>query len=322
MSTTSTETRFAYEYMLGLNPSETPNAQRAPFKDVIRLRRIRERSGVFKLCPTFGIMSSLFFSLYPSIRNVLRCYATITAARSAVLTGKAAACVLGIPFLENTTNLKTVQLTLPGNMKPPARSQRSSYVSYTSRVLPERDIVVENGIRVTSIPRTFLDLVVYESEDIAASFIEAAYFYGRATKAGITHEIQHMPALKGKPRALRLLAMTRENSESLYETKARRMIEEADLACITSIETQAEVPCGNTTYRIDILINGYLGIEIDGRCKTAGRPEVLIDERIREKRIQNQGYLIIRYHPDELNSAFILDVVNVLTNCKQKLAAA
>lgn len=123
-----------------------------PSKDVIRLRRIRERTGVFKLCPTFGIMSSLFLSLYPSIRNVLRCYATITSARSAVLTGKAAACVLGIPFLENTANLKTVQLTLPKNMKPPARSQCISYVSYTSRVLSGRD------------------LVVYESEEVAASF--------------------------------------------------------------------------------------------------------------------------------------------------------
>lgn len=75
-------------------------------------------------------------------------------------------------------------------------------------------------------------------------FIEAAYFYRRATKAGITHEIQHMPALKGKPRTLALIATTGEDIESLYETKARRMIEQANLTCITSIETQMEVPCG------------------------------------------------------------------------------
>lgn len=36
---------------------------------------------------------------------------------------------------------------------------------------------------------------------------------------------------------------------------------------------------------------------------------------------KNQGYVIIRYHPDELNSAFIIDVVNILTNCKHKRAA-
>ncbi len=49
-----------------------------------------------------------YVRLFPSVRNIVRCYATIISTRSAVLTGTAAACVLGIPFLGNTSNLKTI----------------------------------------------------------------------------------------------------------------------------------------------------------------------------------------------------------------------
>ncbi|AKK04935.1 hypothetical protein CMUST_02955 [Corynebacterium mustelae] len=289
--------------------------------ELVYLRRGGQNtSGCVRLCPSWGVAHDRYVGLFPSVRNIVRCYATIISARSAVLTGTAAACVLGIPFLGNTSNLKTIYLTLPGRMKPSARYQWGGHVSYTARVLPECDIVYENGIRVTSIARTFLDLVVLESEEMAVSFIEAAFYLKRASKTQVMRELMRMPALHGKPRALRLVATTRENSESLYETKARLMIEYANLSCVESIETQAHVSCGGTVYRIDILINGFLGVEIDGRCKTRNNPHALINERVREKRIQNQGYIIIRYHPDELTSAFITDITRILTNHKRQAA--
>lgn len=289
--------------------------------ELVYLRRGDHRvAGCVTLCPTWGIAQTRLRGLFPSVRNILRCYTTIISTRSAVLTGTAAACVLGIPFLGNTSNLKTIYLTLPGRMKPPARYQWGAHVTYTARVLPECDIVYENGIRTTSIARTFLDLVVLESEEMAVSFIEAAFYLKRASKTQIMRELMRMPALTGKPRALRLVATTRENSESLYETKARLMIEHANLPCVESIETQAQVSCGGTVYRIDILINGFLGVEIDGRCKTKDNPLALIKERAREKNIQNQGYIIIRYHPDELTSTFITDITRILTNHTTKAA--
>ncbi|GAA1474852.1 hypothetical protein GCM10009621_19650 [Corynebacterium felinum] len=217
--------------------------------------------------------------------------------------------------------MKTVTVTLPGRMKPPARNQRGEHVTYSSRLLPPEDIVIENGIRVTSISRTFLDFVASGSKENALSFIEAAFYQKRTSKARVARDLKNMPKLAGKPDALALLSMARENSESLYETKARYMIEVAEIFGVESIETQAVVAFTDTTYRIDILINGFLGIEIDGRSKTKNNPEALIEERIREKRIQNRGYVMIRYHPDELTSGFISDIFNLLHN-HQKLKAA
>ncbi|MDF5819803.1 hypothetical protein P4N68_01745 [Corynebacterium felinum] len=293
----------------------------ALLQKLVYLRNVEPHRRCVRFCPTWGLYSSDYASLLPSVRNVLRCFAIALSRKSAVLSGEAAACVLGIPFLENNKLMKTVTVTLPGRMKPPARNQRGEHVTYSSRLLPPEDIVIENGIRVTSISRTFLDFVASGSKENALSFIEAAFYQKRTSKARVARDLKNMPKLAGKPDALALLSMARENSESLYETKARYMIEVAEIFGVESIETQAVVAFTDTTYRIDILINGFLGIEIDGRSKTKNNPEALIEERIREKRIQNRGYVMIRYHPDELTSGFISDIFNLLHN-HQKLKAA
>ncbi|GAA1471732.1 hypothetical protein GCM10009621_05210 [Corynebacterium felinum] len=185
-------------------------------------------------------------------------------------------------------------------MKPPAKNQRSPYVSYTSRLLPEEDIVEENGVRVTKISRTFVDLVAKEEdEDIAITFIEAAFTQGRITKIQAYADIKSMPSIAGKPRALELLKTAKEGSESLYETKARRLIERVldRIPEITSVEIQVPV----NQYRIDIVVNGFIGIEIDGRAKTRNNYHALEDERYREKIIQNLGYIIMRFRPEEVD---------------------
>ncbi|MDR7354803.1 hypothetical protein CFELI_02610 [Corynebacterium felinum] len=273
-----------------------------PFHALINLRKTTHdtTSSITKLASTQAINSAVFHRLVPSRRNLMRCYAVASTSRSAVLTGRAAACVLGIPFISNTTDFVTVQLTLPGTMKPPAKNQRSPYATYTSRLLPEKDIMEENGIRVTTIPRTFVDLVAKEEdEDTAMTFIEAAFYHRRISKIQAYAEIKSMPSITGKPRALELLATAQEGSESLYETKARRLIESVfdRIPELTSIEIQVPVQ----SYRIDIVVNGFIGIEIDGRAKTRNNYHALENERYREKIIQNHGYIIIRYHPEEVD---------------------
>ncbi|MDR7353669.1 hypothetical protein CFELI_11285 [Corynebacterium felinum] len=286
---------FYYTTILGLNEPTIP------YNHLLNLRKnLKLPPRIFRLAPTRAINFPTFSALKPSTQNLLRCYAVASTTRSAVLTGRAAACVLGIPFITNTKTLPTIHLTLPGKMKPPAQNKRNKHATYTSRLLPETDIIEENGIRTTTITRTFVDLVALETdEDIAMTFIEAAFHTKRITKNQALYELKNMPAIHGKPRAHQLLKTARTNSESLYETKARRLIEHAQhyIPEITSIDTQVIV----NSYRIDIVVNGFIAVEIDGRFKTRNNLNALENERFREKHIQNHGYIIIRYHPDEID---------------------
>ncbi|WIM70426.1 hypothetical protein [Corynebacterium suedekumii] len=75
------------------------------------------------------------------------------------------------------------------------------------------------------------------------------------------------------------------------------------------------------TYRVDLLINGWLVVEVDGEMKYRGAFGVTPDEAIRrerrrEKEIQNLGYVVLRISAADLRdpAGFLTLIADTLAN--------
>ena len=68
--------------------------------------------------------------------------------------------------------------------------------------------------------------------------------------------------------------------------------------------------------RVDLLLFGWLVVEIDGRELNDGGADsarVLFEERARETAILSMGYHILRFHPSELIDKLIPTIAVFLT---------
>ena len=81
--------------------------------------------------------------------------------------------------------------------------------------------------------------------------------------------------------------------------------------------------------RVDLLVNGFLVIEIDGFIKYDERflqergvtyRQVMEDERHRERQIQNQGYQVLRLAPGEVWRDLIAKVTEIMKQNPQRVS--
>ena len=93
--------------------------------------------------------------------------------RAAVICGKAAAAIRGIPIL-NLQHDTRVTLTLPGKPHTPSHNQWPIIAHYRRASLPDSDWEEVCGYRITTPERTFTDICAIDGELEGLAFIEAA----------------------------------------------------------------------------------------------------------------------------------------------------
>lgn len=109
------------------------------------------------------------------------------------------------------------------------------------------------------------------------------------------------PQFRGARAVREALGLFIPNAGSALESHARVLLVLSDVPGIESIAAQAAIrdPATGETYYVDLLINGWLIVEIDGDVKydgeTYGRTDdVIRAERSREKALQNTGRVVVR----------------------------
>ena len=109
------------------------------------------------------------------------------------------------------------------------------------------------------------------------------------------------PRFRGARAVREALGLSIPNAGSALESHARVLLVLSDVPGIESIAAQAAIrdPATGETYYVDLLINGWLIVEIDGDVKydgeTYGRTDdVIRAERSREKALQNTGRVVVR----------------------------
>lgn len=247
-----------------------------------------------RLCPEVVVRRDMWEKLPVWQQEEVRVQAVGMSVDRAVLVGRSAARVHGLPVPGRD---RFVELNLPGkNIRPPRR-QWPSGVKYWSGYLPEGQIQVVNGVRVTSIPRTLLDLARHQGIEEAIVTFDAALSMQGATKELLLDRFLAFGPVPGIRKARRALELADGRSESPLESWGRAQIVTAELPELESLEVQVNVLGGR--YRIDHVLNGDIANELHGDVKydnlTTGTGAIaqMRKDRDREREIQNAGFTML-----------------------------
>ena len=180
-------------------------------------------------------------------------------------------------------------ITIP---RPERRPHRTRLQLHTAR-LPATDIVVLQGVPVTAIARTLVDLCRHWPRLDAVCAVEDALRRNLVTKDEMessSHRLAHTPWII-RARARFWAADAR--SQSPLETQARLALHDARLPA-PEPQLMVELPTGDRAY-LDL---GYrrqrLAIELDGR-DVHSLPHAVFRDRARQNALISLGWTILRF---------------------------
>ncbi|MDU0479480.1 hypothetical protein QVA66_09535 [Staphylococcus chromogenes] len=234
--------------------------------------------------------------------------------RSAVLVGRSAAMVLGLPVLSRAKGSALVaELGYPGARKCGGVQRRAHDVKYRDHYLPPAQILEVRGVRVTSPAQTVIDCARFESFESALVVAEGALRRNPKLRDQIELLVAGMRGSPGLPRVRRRLRWASALSESATESRAKAQLIEAGILDTHKVMQNRELLVDGSRYRPDFLIDGWLIVEIDGEEKYFGKyappDEALRGERVREVKLQNAGYRVLRFGWAELEHRTMVEEV-------------
>ena len=257
---------------------------------VVDTRRLTHRSfpdGDFvELDPVIWFPADEWAGLAYHEKQWLRVEAVAMTSASAVLVGRSAARKLGMWVI--AAGEERVEVALPSRGSSKERRESGRYKFHHSSLRADEQLVYE-GHRVTNPIRTFIDIARHHG--FVEGLIAADYLLRRGkNRSDIERAIRRMGRAKGIAVARRCLEHAIDNSDSPYESLARALLIEAGIGPVVA---QAQIE----RYYADLLVKGWLIIEIDGEVKYEGEDvdDVLRAERHRQKRIGNKGYVFLRF---------------------------
>lgn len=206
----------------------------------------------------------------------------------AVLVGRSAARVQGMWVVSMSS--EPVELALPSAHVPPSYRSAGGVVC-RRRPISQHNVI--HGVRVTHPVRTFIDIA--RDHGFAEGLIAADWLRSQGFERGhLVAAVEKMGRFRNLSVVRRCIEHSSAASESPYESLARALF---IWGKVGDIEVQVEI-CG---FRVDLLIDGWVAVEIDGDLKYSQDPEqTIIQEYNRQKQIGNLGFAFLRYRPEEL----------------------
>lgn len=276
-------------------------------------REVRERldSGeLVRLSSGVAVPASIIEEVPQYQRDWARSFAVGAVAQTAVVTGRAAAHLLGM-WAVNQPMLQVSMLT----HNPPPKPTRQPDVRYVrSRFRPD-EVVQGQHLSTTTPYRTFLEIAReagFKHALVAADWL----LYSRTL---IAPQLQYLmrttPRFHGIGAARKAVQYAVLGPESAPESYTRAVLLDAGFRNVLS-----NVWIDSTRYRVDLLVENALIIEIDGNMKYIGpdvdTADVLLKEKRRADTLRNLGYELIRFSPHDVesNPASFLSTVHSALN--------
>ncbi|KXP12771.1 hypothetical protein AXK57_00485 [Tsukamurella pulmonis] len=199
---------------------------------------------------------------------------------SVVLSHAAAAAVLGMKVLNS--DWQTVDFTCDGARGGTKRGRRRLHV----RRLDAEDVVVVDGVTVTSIARTALDLA------LAGDFVAAVCALDAALRMGVTREeleaaIDRLGRRRGAANLLAAMGEASPLSESVGESRSRALMLKWPEIPRPELQREFFNEAGALEARVDFLWAERVVGEFDGKGKQS-------DGFTSERRIQRDSLLMGR----------------------------
>jgi hypothetical protein len=203
--------------------------------------------------------------------------------------GRTAAWILGLDMQP----CSPIEATIPRQLSARARAG----VKLRRAALPDEDVVLYGGFRVTSGLRTVRDLASRPDLTESVIAIDMALRAGLIDLTALTAWVQANPGVKGVRRLRRAVDLADPGAESPMETRLRLELIAARLPAPCA---QAELrdPDGSFLARVDLYYPDVrLVIEYDGQH----HKDRLVEDMRRQNGLINAGYHVLRFTAPDLN---------------------
>lgn len=304
-----------------MHTGDWKTALRAEFIDVrdcvnvnSQVRERLETGELVRLSSGVAVPVSIMKGLPRYQRQWARSFCVGMGARAAVVTGRAAAHLLGMW----TVNAPMPEVTMLAK-HPPPKSKQQPGVRYVRVPLRRDEVVRGRHLNTTTPYRTFLE-IAREAGFVHALVAADWLLYSRTmVPAQLQHMMRITPRFHGISSARRAVACAVLGPESAPESHARAVLLDAGFRNVLP-----NVWIESTRYRVDLLVENVLIIEIDGFVKYEGAgvdtTDVLLQEKRRADTLCNLGYELIRFSPNEVArnpAAFLSTVHSALHRARQ-----
>ncbi|MCS5479209.1 hypothetical protein NYP18_06025 [Corynebacterium sp. YIM 101645] len=258
------------------------------------LRRRLAAGEYVRLCPEMVVEKQRWEGLAGWQQDEARVQAVGLCTHKAVLVGRSAARVHGIPVPGRD---EFVELNLPGRNSRRPRQEWPEQVVYRAASLGQEEITTVKGLRVSTIMRTAVDIARYHGVVAGIVAFDAVLAMQYMSRSRAENMVELLGPVRGISTARRALALADPRSESPLESWGRAQILAADLPGLETLQVQ--VPVLEGRYRLDLLLNGHLAVELHGEIKYDGQstgvdPVMQMKrDRERERLLQNAGFMLV-----------------------------
>lgn len=251
-----------------------------------------------RIAPWVAISRSYFSELPAYERQRLRVLAAGKSVYKAIMISKSAARLWGLwvlPPFDEKIEMALQSKSLPVKAETPER-----YL-YRKMTLPTGMLTQCMETRCTDVSRTCIDIARLHSFEEGLVAMDSALRQQLTTREQLTRTLTAMGRVKGAKNACLAIKHASALSESPFESYFRGIAIAEKLG--RKIVPQFVIP---PNLRADVCIDGAVVVEIDGGTKYDGSTygksaeQTILAERQREKFIQNQGLMVLRYSPREL----------------------
>ncbi len=238
----------------------------------------------------------------PAVRHRELVRATLAALRRpAVLSHQSAAVLHGLPLWG--VPLHRVHVT----RRPPASSAVGRYLRCHVAALTDDDVVLVDGVAVTSPVRTVLDLARALPFEPTVALLDAALHRRMVGRSALDERTACLGRLPGARSAIRAVRFADSRSESVGESRSRVLLARIGLAP-TTLQLEVHRHDGAFLGRADFgWEDARLLGEFDGRTKYGRllRPgqspgDAVFEEKRREDAFRDEDWGVVRWTWDEL----------------------
>jgi hypothetical protein len=178
---------------------------------------------------------------------------------------------------------------------PRGRRSREGFVVHRSRLIHEEDRALVDGIPLTSVARTLVDLADGPERPLAAAVHESEV-RGLFDLGAVERVLDRLPGRRGRHRLLRVLAAYRPETAFTRSGGERRFLR-------ICAEHGLPVPAANLWIE-DAEVDFYwpdarLAVEVDGGT-THMTTRAFHEDRRRDRRLAGHGIQVVRVTPDDL----------------------
>jgi very-short-patch-repair endonuclease len=210
--------------------------------------------------------------------------AVLSCGEGAVLSHWSAAELWGI----RAGSRETIDVTLP------RRSRNSSPIRRHCCVLPPDETTVEDGIPVTTVPRTIFDLAAASPVDVVENALREAEFLNLYDALSLGDLVARYPRSRGVESVRRALRRLEEEPAGRRRSRLEeRFIPFLRHHCLPLPRLNAWIEAGGNRYQVDCLWSPSQIIELDG-WQGHGTRSAFRDDRARDRRLRVAGYAVTR----------------------------